>query len=59
MKEHEDKLKLALLLCDISYELSTGVHTYHQCKCGRMQCRNECPYCLIDKFREKQNVNDT
>jgi hypothetical protein len=34
---------------EIKYELHKGVHTYHQCECGRKACRSTmCSLCWED-----------
>jgi len=51
--------KLGILLHDIKYELAEGIHTYHQCGCGkRATRRGECAYCLLDKFYKERNDVD-
>lgn len=39
------------LKADLRYEQMGGVHTYHQCCCGRMQCRSgACVLCLKERI---------
>jgi hypothetical protein len=58
--------RLKQLLSDLRYECSTGVHTYHECKCGRSPTRRgTCRLCLLDCIdwlvmtpAERRLVND-
>lgn len=37
----------------IKYEEHKGVHTYHQCRCGRMRTRaGKCVLCLKEELKE-------
>lgn len=38
---------------EIEYELMKGIHTYHQCECGRKMARSYmCSLCWKDVLRE-------
>ena len=38
---------------EIAHEQQEGVHTYHQCKCGRQACRsNMCVLCWEEILEE-------
>ena len=48
MNKEEMKIKY-----DMAYELASGVHTYHQCKCGRNATRTgRCIVCLAEDLIE-------
>ena len=36
----------------LNYEIDPGLHTYHQCRCGRMQARsaNGCALCVVEEM---------
>lgn len=37
----------------LDYEKAPGIHTYHQCKCGRMGTRRgKCTKCLYEELRK-------
>lgn len=45
------KEKLEWALSELRSELHKGVHTYHQCECGRSTCRsNMCIYCWMEEI---------
>ncbi len=48
MSEWTEKQKQ--IISDIKYELFTGLHTRHQCDCGRQSCRSTCMLCLCEDF---------
>ena len=49
--ETEEQLKIDLLLGDLRHELAPGIHTYHQCNCGRNNARGGlCWQCLIEDY---------
>lgn len=48
MKKQKKLLQLAY---DLAHELADGVHTYHQCDCGRAATRSgKCWMCLMDEM---------
>jgi hypothetical protein len=57
------KEKLAWAEDELRYEQHRGVHTYHNCDCGRMGCRrNMCVKCWEEEIKGlkedvKQNGN--
>ena len=54
MTDGKYKMELALLTHDIHHELALGIHTYHNCKCGRGATRRgTCSRCLVDEFIER------
>lgn len=54
-KKHCEALRI--LLCDVKYELSPGIHTYHTCQyCGKYSTRRgKCAICLVKDFKETCN----
>lgn len=43
---------------EIAYEEHRGVHTYHQCNCGRMSTRSGiCSLCWKDILKELEKNN--
>ena len=56
------KKKLEWAKSELRYEQHKGVHTIHQCKCGRSGCRsNMCILCWEEEIRklEKGGKNGT
>lgn len=52
----EHKRTRRWILSEIQYEESPGVHTYHNCKCGRMRTRaGRCAKCWKDCLEELRN----
>ncbi len=44
------------LISEIAYEKHIGIHTYHQCSCGRNQTRaGKCWQCLEEELKQMEN----
>ena len=46
-------LSIELADYDLSIKLADGVHTYHECECGKPARRSKCAECLVREFKEK------
>ena len=50
------KEKLVWAESELRYEECKGVHTYHQCDCGRQLCRrNMCILCWNEEIEKLKN----
>ena len=54
-KQHKQYIAdLNGLLFLLRYETADGVHTYHDCECGRLPTRRgKCTICMTTEFSEK------
>ncbi len=49
------KEKLGWAKSELRHEQAKGIHTYHQCECGRQACRtNKCVLCWKEEIENLQ-----
>jgi len=50
------KEKIDWAKSELRHELHKGVHTYHQCECGRKACRtNKCVLCWTEEIKRLED----
>jgi len=51
VKPDKAEKRLRILLSDLRYEFDFGIHTCHQCECGRNSTRRgPCWQCLVEEY---------